>query len=63
MRRWGSIVGVAALVAGLTATLAAQKTTQLKTGGGGSPHVRSEWTIDGANIALEYRPTVPEGPQ
>jgi len=54
MRRWGSIVGVAALVAGLTATLAAQKTTQLKTGGGGSPHVRSEWTIDGANIALEY---------
>lgn len=54
MRRWGSIVGTAAVVAGLTATLVAQKTTQLKTGGGGSPHVRTEWTIDGANITIEY---------
>ena len=32
----------------------AQKTTELKTGKGGSPHVRSEWTIDGANISIEY---------
>lgn len=32
----------------------AQKTTDLKTGGGGSPHVRTEWTIDGANLAVEY---------
>ena len=32
----------------------AQKTVDLKTGGGGSPHVRSEWTIDGANISIEY---------
>jgi len=38
----------------LTATLDAQKTTQTKMGGGGSPHVRSEWTIDGANISIEY---------
>jgi hypothetical protein len=31
-----------------------QKTTQTKMGGGGSPHVKSEWTIDGANITIEY---------
>jgi len=34
--------------------LHAQKTTELKTGGGGSPHVRTEWTIDGANLTVEY---------
>jgi len=32
----------------------AQKTTELKTGGGGSPHVRTDWTIDGASISIEY---------
>jgi hypothetical protein len=32
----------------------AQKTTELKTGGGGSPHVRTDWTIDGANLSIEY---------
>jgi hypothetical protein len=34
--------------------LLAQKTTTLGTGGGGSPHVRTEYTIDGANLSLEY---------
>jgi hypothetical protein len=38
----------------LTVTLGAQKTTQMRMGGGGSPHVRTEWTIDGANISIEY---------
>ncbi|MGE3957150.1 MAG: DUF2911 domain-containing protein [Vicinamibacterales bacterium] len=38
----------------LSTTLAAQKTTPLKTGSGGSPHVRTEWTIDGAAISIEY---------
>jgi hypothetical protein len=38
----------------LAATAGAQKTTQTKMGGGGSPHVRSEWTIDGAKISIEY---------
>jgi Protein of unknown function (DUF2911) len=33
---------------------AAQKTTPVHPGKGGSPHVRSEWTIDGANISIEY---------
>jgi hypothetical protein len=38
----------------LTTTLSAQKTTDLRAGSGGSPHVRSEWTIDGASISIEY---------
>jgi len=38
----------------LSTTLAAQKTTPLKSGSGGSAHVRSEWTIDAANISIEY---------
>jgi hypothetical protein len=37
-----------------TATLAAQTTTQVHAGKGGSPHVRSEWTIDGAHISIVY---------
>ena len=32
----------------------AQKTTDLKTGSGGSPHVRTDWAIDGAAISIEY---------
>ena len=39
--------------------LQAAKTTQIHPGKGGSPHVRSEWTIDGAHITIEYgRPSV-----
>ena len=34
--------------------IAAQKVTVTKEGGGGSPHVRSEWTVKGAQITLEY---------
>jgi hypothetical protein len=34
--------------------VSAQKTTQVHPGKGGSPHVRTEWTIDGANISIEY---------
>src|SRR5262245_16222706 len=36
------------------ATLVAQKITEMGTGGGGSPHVKAEWTVDGAAIAVEY---------
>jgi hypothetical protein len=32
----------------------AQKTTVTGPGRGGSPHVRSEWTIDSATIAISY---------
>jgi hypothetical protein len=43
-----------ALLAGSVTYVGAQKTTELKTGGGGSPHVRTDWTIDGASISIEY---------
>lgn len=32
----------------------AQKTVQTKVGGGGSPHVTTSWTIEGANISIAY---------
>lgn len=47
-----SLAATAALA--LTVTLEAQKTIELSKGSGGSPHVRTEWTIDGANISIEY---------
>jgi hypothetical protein len=51
MQRLATTLAVGLLV---TASLAAQKTTPLKVGDGGSPHVRTEWTIDGSNISIEY---------
>jgi DUF2911 family protein len=54
MRRALSIVAAGLVLSGSTLVLEAQKTTSLGTGGGGSPHVRSEWSIDGANISIEY---------
>jgi len=51
-RSLSMVTTIAALV--WTTTLAAQKTTQVHPGKGGSPHVRSEWTVDGANISIEY---------
>ena len=33
---------------------AGQKTTTIHPGRGGSPHVRTEWTVSGANISIEY---------
>jgi hypothetical protein len=39
--------------------LEAQTTVQVHPGKGGSPHVRTTWTIDGANISIEYgRPSL-----
>jgi hypothetical protein len=35
-------------------SLTAQKTTPVHPGKGGSPHVRTEWTVDGAAISIEY---------
>lgn len=51
-----SLILVSATMAAvaLAATLSAQKTTRLGVGGGGSPHDRTEWTIDGAKISIEY---------
>ena len=42
------------VAAALGVTLSAQKVTPLKIGEGGSPHVRTDWKIDGANISIEY---------
>ena len=53
MRRLISAI-VTALIVASSAFVSAQKTTELKTGGGGSPHVRTAWTIDGASISIEY---------
>jgi len=53
VRNASGIVGVL-LVAAVAAAPAAQKTTDVHPGKGGSPHVKTAWTIDGANISIEY---------
>jgi hypothetical protein len=55
-----SRIGVFAASLALVAPAAfAQKTTPVHPGKGGSPHVRTEWTVSGANISVEYgRPSV-----
>lgn len=59
MRRFVFPLVALALVAAFTTAVSAQKITELKTGGGGSPHVRAEWTVHGANISIEYgRPSL-----
>ena len=44
----------AAVAVAFSVSVSAQKTTQVHKGTGGSPHVRSEWTVNGANISIEY---------
>ena len=58
MRRF--VFSVAALtLAAFASTTFAQKTTQVHPGKAGSPHVKSEWAVDGANISIEYgRPSL-----
>jgi len=47
------------IVVAFAAAAMAQKTTQVHPGQAGSPHVKTEWTIDGANISIEYgRPSL-----
>jgi len=38
----------------IAATAGAQTTTQLGVGGGGSAHVKTDWTISGAHISISY---------
>jgi hypothetical protein len=54
MRISTSLFAIALTVALSGSMLLAQKTTPMKTGSGGSPHVKSEWTVDGANISITY---------
>jgi hypothetical protein len=51
---------VPVLAVALVSTVAsAQKTTDLGTGRGGSAHVKTEWTLGGAKVAISYgRPTL-----
>jgi hypothetical protein len=59
MQRYVHAMAAALVGTALAVTVSAQKTTQVHPGKGGSPHVRSEWTIDGANIRIEYgRPSL-----
>jgi hypothetical protein len=56
-----SVLAVAIAVTALTfgASVHAQKTTPVHPGKAGSPHVRTEWAVDGANISVEYgRPSI-----
>jgi hypothetical protein len=53
MRRSIYALVITALAA-CSATLHAQKTTPLGPGSAGSPHVRTEFTIGGAHIAIDY---------
>ena len=53
------LVAATALILAAASAVAAQKMTTLDAGTAGSPHVRAEWTIDGAAIAIEYgRPSL-----
>lgn len=54
MSRTLVVVSTVMAAMAFTATLGAQQTTRLGVGGGGSPHDRTEWTIDGAKISIEY---------
>ena len=57
-------VVLSVMLAGLANSIEAQQTTQTGRGGGGSPHVRTEWTIDGAKIAISYgRPSLRGRPE
>jgi len=59
MRRPVLILALVALALAFGATVSAQKTTPVHPGKGGSPHVKTEWTIDGAKLAIEYgRPSL-----
>ena len=59
MRRWTTVFSTALVLAMFGVMLAAQKTTEVHPGKGGSPHVKTAWVIDGANISVEYgRPSL-----
>jgi len=54
MRQNARRILAAAALTLLGATAYAQKTAEVHPGKGGSPHVRTAWTIDGAQISVEY---------
>ncbi len=42
------------LIAGMAVSAPAQTTTEVHEGRGGSPHVKTSWTLDGATISITY---------
>jgi hypothetical protein len=59
MKRSVLAVAIAATALTFGASVHAQKTTPVHPGKAGSPHVRTEMTIDGANVSVEYgRPSL-----
>lgn len=54
MRQSGCAALVTAAVLAFGVSVTAQKTTPVHPGKGGSPHVKTAWVIDGANISIEY---------
>lgn len=54
MKRVLQFAAAAAATVAIASPLAMQQTTQVHPGKGGSPHVRSVYTVDGATITLEY---------
>jgi hypothetical protein len=53
MNRYTLLIAAMAAVI-CSATIVAQTTTQVHPGKGGSPHVKTAWTVDGAAISIEY---------
>jgi hypothetical protein len=52
-------VAVAAATLTLGTALHAQKTTEVHPGKAGSPHVKTDYTVDGANVSITYgRPSL-----
>ncbi len=59
MRRIRNIALAAAITFPSIAFAQAPKTVQTGVGGGGSPHVTSTWTLDGATVSISYgRPSL-----
>jgi hypothetical protein len=59
MMRSIRMMTIGAALAAAAVSVAAQKTTPIHPGGGGSPHERTEWTLDGASVSIEYgRPSM-----
>lgn len=54
MRRHVLTTAVVAIAMALAASAGAQQTALVHPGKGGSPHVRTTWTVDGATISIEY---------